>query len=117
MTCQNSLCASTFKPANDSCGDGDVCSGDESCDGVGHCIGNEPAPINTPCSNGVWCDGDEVCDGEGACVSVQDRCDLLSECNNQCNEVEQNCFSDAGTLCSGGECTGWLEFHFFIHQN
>ena len=115
MTCINSLCtASTFKPENTSCSDGVICNGLEVCDGVGNCLSLEPAPFNTTCDNGVWCDGnDDVCDGEGACVSVQDRCDINQECNNQCNEVEQNCFSDEGTLCTDGECTGWI----FILQN
>jgi len=107
--CQDSFCASTLKPAGINCSDdGIVCNGEEVCNGFGRCV-SSGAPYNTPCNNSVWCDGDDICNGNGACVSAgTPRCDASQECNDQCNEVEQNCLSDAGTLCSVGECTGWI---------
>jgi hypothetical protein len=112
ITCQNSLCATTFKPTNSSCDDGFVCNGDEVCDGVGNCIPSiTPAPLNTSCDDGIWCDGDDVCDGNGTCVDTQPRCDSNLECNSQCNEMQQNCFSDAGALCQEGICTGCIIVH------
>src|SRR5690606_19125131 len=103
-SCQNSLCVYNFQPASTVCDDGNVCNGDDECDGGGRCFSiNIPAPFNTSCDNGVWCDGEDICDGDGACINEQHptaRCDSNSECDNQCNEVEHNCFSDPGTLCS-----------------
>src|SRR5690606_30004566 len=105
------------QPASTDCDDGNVCNGGEDkCNGGGRCVANnEPnnAPFNTTCDNGVWCDGEDICDGNGNCIGEPNHpCASNPECNNQCNELEHNCFSDAGTLCSQGECTGLFGFLF-----
>ncbi|MCL2825040.1 MAG: hypothetical protein FWD57_13710, partial [Polyangiaceae bacterium] len=75
-----------------SCYDGNVCNGEEACDGSGNCIPGKPLtcvtenpcleatcdpltgctaspkPIGTSCSDGNPCNGEETCDGSGACA-------------------------------------------------
>src|SRR5690606_15775767 len=59
------------------------------------------------------CDGEDICDGNGNCIGEPPRCDSNPVCNNQCNEVEHNCFSDPGTLCLQGECTGCVSISIY----
>ncbi|MBI4701946.1 MAG: carboxypeptidase regulatory-like domain-containing protein, partial [Deltaproteobacteria bacterium] len=75
------------------CPDGNLCNGEESCDGAGVCVSgvppllddqnpctidacdplagvtHAPAPQGTPCPDDDLCNGDERCDGAGICVA------------------------------------------------
>jgi len=76
------------------CPDGDLCNGDEQCDGAGTCqagtvpiiddgnsctadscdpltgnVTHPPEPSGTTCADANQCDGDEVCDGAGTCAA------------------------------------------------
>src|SRR5262249_57382606 len=60
-------CRHTGKSNGDSCSDGNVCNGAETCQG-GLCVPGTPAADGTDCSDGNACNGDETCHA-GVCLA------------------------------------------------
>jgi len=122
--------------AGTSCGDGNLCNGDETCNGSGGCIagtvptvddGNPctsdscdpvagvthaPVAAGTSCGDGNLCNGDETCDAAGACVegiavtcTAVDACHLAGTCDPSSGSCSAPLAPD-GTECSDGNaCT------------
>ncbi|HEX2880689.1 MAG TPA: discoidin domain-containing protein, partial [Polyangiaceae bacterium] len=81
-------------PQGTTCADGNVCNGDEQCDGAGSCSAGSPiaiddqdsctfdscdpvlgevhtpVPAGTPCDDGDRCNGDDECNELGVCVTT-----------------------------------------------
>ncbi len=125
----------TAEPAGTSCADGNLCNGDETCDGSGVCVqgtaptvddGNPctvdscdpttgvshvPTAAGTACSDGNACNGDETCDGGGTCVAgVAPTVDDGNPCTaDSCDPVlgVQHTPLPAGTSCADADlCNG-----------
>lgn len=104
------FCRNASAPTGTSCGDGNVCNGDELCDGTGQCQPGTTRPAETACPDGDLCNGDETCDGLGTCqpgtppvVSDDNTC-TLDACDSGTG-VEHIPVPD-GTTCNGvGVCT------------
>jgi hypothetical protein len=102
-----------FEPADSECPDGDLCNGDETCDGAGSCQAG--TPLN--CIDELACNGVESCDSltgclpgnpvdcpdgqiceepEGVCVTPPE-CEINADCDDGvfCNGVE---------TCNAGTC-------------
>ena len=122
-------------PFGTSCADGNVCNGDEFCDGVGTCqlgaplgmndgnpctadgcdpitgVSNEPVAAGTSCGNGNACDGNETCDGAGNCTpgsapGVDDGNACTADSCSASGGVTHTPLS-AGSSCSNGNaCDG-----------
>ena len=92
-----------------SCGDGDLCNGEEVCDPFSGCI-----PISDPvaCSQ-TECGLNECDSNTGVCeVTPEDfDCDIFDECIAGLCDINGDCFGDPGPfngeLCDGGDglCT------------
>jgi hypothetical protein len=62
------FCRNTPVPSGTSCGDGNICNGDERCDAAAQCQPGRVAPSGTSCVDSDACNGDEACNGFGTCV-------------------------------------------------
>ncbi len=87
-------CAGTPKDCSgldDQCNDG-VCN-----PGTGVC---EASPVQdaTGCDDGLFCTATDVCTG-GQCGGSGDPCTVGDQCSDACNETDDDCFDDAGTVC------------------
>ncbi len=49
------------------CEDGNICNGQETCDGAGQCMAGAPASARTLCDDGNVCNGISRCNGQGVC--------------------------------------------------
>jgi hypothetical protein len=111
------------------CGDGDVCNGEETCD-VNNCVAGTPLACNdgnacngvescnpssgcvpgTPlaCDNGVACDGVETCNASSGCVAgTAVNCDDGQDCSvDTCNEPDGTCSHDTSG-CSIPTVSEW----------
>lgn len=140
-TCTVDSCDPVFgvdhapESAGSSCADGDVCNGDESCDGAGACQPGSPIVIDdgnacttdscdpllgaqytaqaagSSCADGNLCNGDESCDGEGSCQAGTpvDPDDGNFCTTDSCDAVAGVSHSPAaeGTSCDDGNaCNG-----------
>lgn len=100
------------------CGDGDMCNGDETCGPNGQCVAGTPLVCNdnnacngvetcnpssgcvpgTPlqCNDGVACNGQETCNPSSGCVSgTPVNCDDGIDCTvDSCNEPDGSCTND-----------------------
>jgi hypothetical protein len=93
------------------CQDGNTCTGPDSCNQIGECIGGPDAANDTPCDDGLFCTGVESCQ-DGVCLSsTGDPCPGTA-CRN-CQEETDSCFDPTGSSCSdgsvcitGGACDG-----------
>ena len=77
---------------------------DDRCDGAGNC---ENAPNDDPCDDGVFCNGADTCDAGSCSIHEGDPCAAGGECNDQCNETAEDCFSLSGVACAAdaNDCT------------
>jgi hypothetical protein len=118
-----------------SCADGNVCNGDETCDGSAVCqagtpldlddgnpctadscdpitgVAHTPVAAGTACADSDLCNGDETCDGAGACVAgappVVDDGNVCTA--DSCDPVQGvvHAAMSAGTSCSDSNvCNG-----------
>ncbi len=93
------------------CQDGNTCTGPDTCNQVGECVGGPDAANDTPCDDGLFCTGVESCQ-DGVCLSsTGDPCPGTA-CR-KCQEDTDSCFDAAGSSCSdgsvcvtGGTCDG-----------
>ncbi len=103
-TCLSGACEDNDLGAGAGClDDGNACT-DDVCDGLGACT----HPFNTaPCDDGLFCNGPDTCSGGTCSVHAGDPCAEGSECADNCNETDNDCFGDEGAACSddGNECT------------
>ncbi|MDH3785954.1 MAG: hypothetical protein OEV00_11585, partial [Acidobacteriota bacterium] len=72
-------CLTLFEPMGAACADGDLCNGDEQCDGAGACFAGDPPD----CDDGVLCTVDG-CDATLGCVQTPD--DLLCDDGDPCTD-------------------------------
>ena len=123
------------EPAGTACADGDLCNGDETCDGAGSCqagtppavddgnpctadscdpatgVQHDPEPAGTACADGDLCNGDETCDGAGACQAgtppaVDDGNPCTADSCDPATGVQHDP-EPAGTACADGDlCNG-----------
>jgi hypothetical protein len=104
------FCRNTPVPAGTSCGDGNLCNGDERCDAAGQCqLGTTPG-AGTACADGDLCNGDEACNGFGAClpgtppVVNDDNACTADACDSEAGVIHTPL--PDGTTCNGtGVCT------------
>lgn len=83
------------------CEDGNNCSGPDTCNQVGVCLGGPDAANDTPCDDGLFCTGVESCQ-DGVCLSsTGDPCPGTA-CN-KCQEDTDSCLDPAGVPCSSGD--------------
>jgi hypothetical protein len=105
----NGLDDGSCADAAPTCGDSNVDPGEE-CD-----PGAEPICCNSDCTNvadatscddGAYCTGIDQC-SSGVCVSAGDPCTGGGECNEECDEVNDDCFNTSATTCTddGNVCT------------
>ena len=113
--------------AGTSCADGDLCNGDETCDGAGACVAgiapvlddgnpctadscdpatgvsNDPVAAGTSCADGDLCNGDELCSAAGDCLPGDP---LVVDDGNPC--TDDSCDPVAGVantpLAAGTSC-------------
>jgi hypothetical protein len=103
------ICRNTPTTAGSSCADGNVCNGDELCDGAGACQAGTVVDEGTSCADGDVCNGDETCNGRGTCLDgrppeVNDRNSCTSDACDPITGVSHDPVPD-GTTCSGrGVC-------------
>lgn len=112
------------------CGDGDVCNGEETCGPNGQCVAGMPLVCNdgnacngvescnpssgcvpgTPltCNDGVACNGVETCNPSSGCVSgTAVNCDDGRDCSvDTCNEPDGSCSYDESD-CSIPTVSEW----------
>ena len=82
------------------CDDGDACTRDL-CDAIGGCD-YEAEPQGTPCADGDLCNGDETCDGAGTCqVGAALDCDDNDACTQDSCDPSVGCLNPAepATAC------------------
>jgi len=116
--CTTDACVSTGAAAfcrnaptvvGSSCEDGNLCNGEERCDGAGACLAGENLGAGTSCPDGDLCNGDETCNGFGSCVpgappDVNDRNSCTIDACDPVAGVSHDPRPD-GTTCSGvGVC-------------
>jgi mono/diheme cytochrome c family protein len=80
------------QPAGTSCTDGNLCNGEETCDGADVCQPGTPLE----CSDGVSCNGAEICDPELGCMDGMplDCSELDEEClEGVCQEASMSCLA------------------------
>ena len=80
------------QPAGTSCTDGNLCNGEETCDGADVCQPGTPLE----CGDGVSCNGTEACDPELGCVNGTplDCSGLDEEClEGICQEASTSCLA------------------------
>lgn len=82
------------------CQDGDTCTGPDTCNQVGECLGGPGINDGSPCDDGLFCTGAETCQ-DGQCVSAGDPCPGTA-CN-QCQEDTDSCLTVVGAPCSSGD--------------
>ncbi|MBT9560522.1 MAG: tetratricopeptide repeat protein [Myxococcales bacterium] len=130
------VCDEADEPAGLACDDGDPCSLDDACDGVGACIGGAAKDCDDAvsctvdgceaglcvheasdelCSDGLFCNGEEVCSAFG-CTAGTAPCaegticdDVADACNIPECKADLDCASSACTIgvCLGtGKCAG-----------
>jgi hypothetical protein len=104
------FCRNAPVPTGTSCGDGNVCNGDELCNGAGQCLAGAIQPPGTDCTDGDRCDGDEACNGSGTCLPgpapvVDDNNPCTADACDAETGVAHIVLPD-GTTCNGiGTCT------------
>jgi hypothetical protein len=110
------FCSNTPVPTGTSCGDGNLCNGDERCDATGQCQPGATPPAGTSCADGDVCNGDETCNGFGTCVPgtppvvndnnacTADACDATAGVTHTPLPDGTSC-NGSGT-CSAGTCVG-----------
>lgn len=93
------------------CQDGNSCSGPDTCNQIGACMGGPNAANDTPCDDGLFCTGTETCQNGFCNVSTGNPCPGTA-CNI-CQEDTDSCFNIAGSACddgngcvTGGTCNG-----------
>jgi len=104
------FCRNALVPAGTSCGDGDVCNGDERCNATGQCQPGTTPPAGTACADDDACNGDETCNGFGTCVPgtppvvTDNNACTVDACDAELG-VTHTPLPD-GTTCNGtGACT------------
>jgi len=121
-SCSGGTCSYALKPANSTCDDSKICTGNDVCSAAGVCAGT-PVVCNDPPS--AACVGNTsrtyvavgTCNSLGVCTygSSDTACtagcnSLTGLCNNDpcssvvCNSSPGACFADQGT-CSQGQCS------------
>jgi hypothetical protein len=132
------LCSAGPAPCGDdgcggscgTCGDGDVCNGEETCGSEGQCVAGTPLVCNdgnacngvescnpssgcvpgTPlsCNDGVACNGVESCNPSSGCVNgTPVNCDDGRDCSvDTCNEPDGSCSYDESD-CSIPTVSEW----------
>jgi MYXO-CTERM domain-containing protein len=132
--CSAGGCSTEPVPSGTTCSDGDVCNGDESCDGAGNCVKgtakdcttSDPCLIGkcdpsrgcvtTPNTGGICSDGNactigDKCDTAGACIGGPLKpCTDSKVCtDDKCDPATGNCLNPAlpdTTPCDdGADCT------------
>lgn len=111
-TCASAACVPGAAPPID---DGNPCTSD-ACDPVTG-VSHEDLPLGAACVDGDVCNGDETCDGAGACEAgtsldpvdgdpcTDDLCDPVAGVSNPPSEAGTDC--DDGDPCNGTEtCDG-----------
>jgi hypothetical protein len=118
--CNDNVCELEVQ-ANDPCEDGLFCTGNDTCNAAGVCIGganpcpgadgdsncaetcDEAAnncggndPMGAACSDGLFCTANDVCDGAGTCNGGGNPCaanigDADTDCSESCNEGSDSC--------------------------
>ena len=127
----------TSAPTGTSCGDANVCNGNEVCGGAGTCFAGMPpalddgnpctvdscdptlgvvhasAPAGTSCADANACNGVEACDGDGACLAgTPPSLDDGNPCTiDSCDPVLGGIHvpAPAGTSCSDGNACNGVE--------
>lgn len=112
-TC-NEAADNCFSPASTACDAGgpddptadNTCTDPDRCDGAGTCSARNAAN-GTGCNDTLFCTVTDTCNA-GVCTGTGDPCSGGTECNNVCDEVDNNCFANAGTSCgsqANTDCT------------
>ena len=97
-TCSAGACVSGPAP---NCDDSNVCTTD-ACDPTTGCVN---AANSLPCEDGLFCNGTDTCSAS-ECGHTGDPCTGLLECNDQCNDVSDDCLSVTSVPCDDGDiCT------------
>ncbi|MFN2424919.1 MAG: hypothetical protein ABR587_00580 [Candidatus Binatia bacterium] len=97
--CEAGLCGGVVHDCNDS----NICTSD-SCDEDLDAYVNVANAL--PCDDGLFCNGDDACTN-GACAAHSgDPCLGGEVCGDSCNEIADDCFDVAGSLCcaAAGSC-------------
>lgn len=110
-SCDGGVCVHAPRPAGEACDDGDPCTEDDMCDGVGGCFGNEldcAGPNTTPgtCNAGT-CQGTSCNAGFGDCNGdMSDGCETPLTSASDCGGCGQACTAGAhaNASCSSGSC-------------
>jgi hypothetical protein len=109
--CVAGVCEFAPKPAGAPCNDGDACTEDDVCDGLGECMGNEiecsaPNASGGSCANGAC--GDLTCNtGWGNCNGDwSDGCETPLDTAQNCGGCGEPCTAgqNATADCSSGTC-------------
>lgn len=104
------FCRNTPLPVGTSCGDDNLCNGDERCDAAAQCQTGAVPPAGTSCGDGDACNGDETCNGFGSCLpgappAVDDNNPCTADACDSETGVSHTPVPD-GTTCNGvGTCT------------
>jgi hypothetical protein len=112
ILCDPASCAD--RPAGAPCGDGDVCTTGERCDGAGACVGGDVVTCAGPCLTGecdprsgcVVADTDPICDDGNPCTV--DRCVAAATCTSTAAPDGAPCLladrCSVAASCRGGVC-------------
>lgn len=103
------------------CSDGNECTGPDTCNNVGECIGN--ALSGSSCDDGLFCTTGDTCN-QGECTGdlfvpaecndgdpcTDDGCDLEGGCTHTFNTApcDDGVLCTTGDVCSDGSCSGTL---------
>jgi hypothetical protein len=129
-SCANGSCTYTPKPAGAACNDGNACTVDDQCNGMGVCVVkalscNDPPtqchqatgscsngacsyalkPMGTACNDGDLCTDGDICGSTGVCTGSARSCNSPP---NQCHQSSGSCFNGvcnynvkpSGSACS-----------------
>lgn len=110
------FCRNTPVPTGTSCGDGNQCNGDETCNATGQCQPGTTQPAGAACADGDLCNGDETCNGFGSClpgtppvvsdnnVCTADACDSVAGVTHAPLPDGTPC--NGTGVCTAGTCSG-----------
>lgn len=110
-TCDAGQCVHAPSPAGQLCNDGDACTEDDMCDGVGFCVGNDlacsfPNTQGGTCAGGM-CSGMTCVTGFDDCnANMSDGCETALNTANNCGGCGSSCTAGAHATadCGSGSC-------------
>ncbi len=109
--CSGGQCVHAPSPPGQLCDDGDPCTEDDMCDGVGFCVGNDldctaPNAQGGACAAGA-CTGMSCVPGFGDCNgNMSDGCETALDTTGNCGGCGTTCSAGAhaNSDCSSGTC-------------